>query len=121
MTRTCQCQQTRDTKYPERCLSTTTITIDSITRRPQERILESSMCLNITAAHLCKRLEGQTYQLTLLRAPRTLHQTALTDVEIIEVSTPHFNDRVRVEEKFGLDPKQYHGLPTTEENEIIVK
>tara|TARA_A100001388_G_scaffold276707_1_gene265236 strand:+ start:1873 stop:2310 length:438 start_codon:yes stop_codon:yes gene_type:complete len=52
----------------------------------------------------------------------SIHQeTALTDVEIIEVSTPHFNDRVRVEEKFGLDPKLFHGLPTTEENEIIAK
>ena len=52
----------------------------------------------------------------------SIHQeTALTDVELIEVSTPHFNDRVRVEEEFGLDPKQFNGLPSTEENEIITK
>ena len=52
----------------------------------------------------------------------SIHQeTAMTDVEILEVSTPHFNDRVRVEEKFGLDQKQFHGLPTTEEEDIITK
>ncbi len=52
----------------------------------------------------------------------SIHQeTALTDVELLEVSTPHFNDRVRVEEKFGLDPKLFNGLPSTEENEIITK
>ena len=32
--------------------------------------------------------------------PGVIHQEkALTDVEIIEASTPHFNDRVRVEKK----------------------
>ncbi len=52
----------------------------------------------------------------------SIHQeTALTDVELVEVSTPHFNDRVRVEEKFGLDPTRFNGLPSTEENEIITK
>ena len=51
-----------------------------------------------------------------------IHQeTALTDVELLEVSTPHFNDRVRVEEEFGLDPARFSGLPSTEENEIITK
>lgn len=52
----------------------------------------------------------------------SIHQeTALTDVEIIEVSTPHFNDRVRVEEQYGLNPNKYKGLPTTLEDEIITK
>ena len=41
--------------------------------------------------------------------------------KILEVSTPHFNDRVRVEKEFGLDPKKFNGLPSTEENEIITK
>jgi len=52
----------------------------------------------------------------------SIHQeTAISDVEIIEVSTPHFNDRVRVEEEFGLNPNDFQGLPTTAENEIITK
>ena len=52
----------------------------------------------------------------------SIHQeTALTDVELLEVSTPHFNDRVRVEEEFGLDPARFNGLPSTKENEIITK
>ena len=52
----------------------------------------------------------------------SIHQeTALTDVELLEVSTPHFNDRVRVEEEFGLDPTRFNGLPSTDENEIITK
>ena len=47
-----------------------------------------------------------------------IHQEeALTDVERIEVSTPHFNDRVRVEKKYGITTE--NGLPTTNENEII--
>ena len=51
-----------------------------------------------------------------------IHQeTALTDVEIIEVSTPHFNDRVRVEEQYGLNQIKSQGLPTTQEDEIITK
>ena len=50
----------------------------------------------------------------------SVHQeTAITDVELIEVSTPHFNDRVRVEKQFNLDPLKFNGLPTTEEDEII--
>ena len=35
----------------------------------------------------------------------SIHQeTALSDVELIEVSTPFFNDRVRVEENFWFKP-----------------
>jgi len=49
-----------------------------------------------------------------------VHQEeAITDVERIEVSTPHFNDRVRVESKYGID--DVVGLKTTNINEIIFK
>lgn len=48
-----------------------------------------------------------------------IHQEeALTDVERIEVSTPHFNDRVRVEADYGL--KSDDGLQTTKRSEIII-
>ena len=47
-----------------------------------------------------------------------IHQEeAITDVERIEVSTPHFNDRVRVENNYGLTSEG--GLPTTKKSEII--
>ena len=49
-----------------------------------------------------------------------IHQEeALTDCEIIEASTPHFNDRVRMEEKYGLGNPV--GLPTTFEQEIELR
>jgi mannose-6-phosphate isomerase len=49
--------------------------------------------------------------------PGLVHQEeALTDCEIIEASSPHFNDRVRVEEEYGFGIPQ--GLPTTTESEI---
>lgn len=49
-----------------------------------------------------------------------VHQEeAITDVERIEVSTPHFNDRVRVEAEFGIQDEE--GLPTTKLNEIQTK
>ena len=49
-----------------------------------------------------------------------IHQEiAITDVVRIEVSTPHFNDRVRVEEMFGVPNAT--GLPTTDESEIEIK
>ena len=52
--------------------------------------------------------------------PGAIHQEeAITDCIIIEASTPHFNDRVRVEEKFGF--KNEGGLPTTKINEILEK
>ena len=50
----------------------------------------------------------------------SVHQEeAITDVTLIEVSTPHFNDRVRVEEEFGFDVVP--GLPSTKESEIEEK
>ncbi len=49
--------------------------------------------------------------------PGTIHQEkALTNCEIIEASTPHFNDRVRVETKFKI--KNLSGLPTTKLKDI---
>ena len=46
-----------------------------------------------------------------------IHQEeAVSDVTLLEVSTPHFNDRVRVEEFFGQ--KCESGLPTTQYHEI---
>lgn len=52
--------------------------------------------------------------------PKLVHQEeALTDCLIIEASTPHFNDRVRVEHKYGLG--EPHGLPTTNEKEIEIR
>ncbi len=51
--------------------------------------------------------------------PGLVHQEeALTNCEIIEASSPHFNDRVRMEKKYGL---KFEGLPTTKKREIITK
>ncbi len=51
--------------------------------------------------------------------PKLIHQEeALTNCEIIEASSPHFNDRVRVEKKFKL---LMDGLPTTKKKDIIFK
>jgi len=52
--------------------------------------------------------------------PLLVHQEeAVTDCLILEASTPHFNDRVRVEEDYGLGGPV--GLPTTEEHEIELR
>ena len=49
--------------------------------------------------------------------PGAIHQEhAITDCQIIEASTPYFNDRVRVEKKFKL--KDEFGLRTTKASEI---
>jgi len=53
-------------------------------------------------------------------APGLVHQTeAITDVVYIEASTPHFNDRVRVEADYGLELEE--GLPSTSLDEVIEK
>ena len=53
-------------------------------------------------------------------APGLVHQTeAITDVVYIEASTPHFNDRVRVEAEYGLELEE--GLPSTSIEEVIEK
>ena len=52
--------------------------------------------------------------------PGLVHQEeALTDCVIIEASTPHFNDRVRVEETYGLGSSE--GLPTTQIEDIELR
>ena len=52
--------------------------------------------------------------------PGAVHQEeALTNCEIIEASSPHFNDRVRVEKEYGLNSKG--GLPSTTEDEVQFK
>lgn len=57
--------------------------------------------------------KGQSYHFP----PGAVHQEeALTNVKIIEASTPHFNDRVRVEEKYKIISKK--GLRSTKKKEI---
>ena len=52
--------------------------------------------------------------------PGLVHQEeAITDCEIIEASSPHFNDRVRMEEFYGLGAPT--GLPSTNVNQIETK
>ncbi len=52
--------------------------------------------------------------------PGAVHQEeALSNCIIIEASTPHFNDRVRVEKKYGIFYNK--GLPTTLKREITFK
>ena len=52
--------------------------------------------------------------------PGLVHQEeAITDCEIIEASSPHFNDRVRAEENYGFSSPK--GLPTTLETEIEIR
>ena len=52
--------------------------------------------------------------------PGAVHQEeAVTDCVVIEASTPHFNDRVRCEELYGISDKS--GLPTTHSQEIVEK
>ena len=49
-----------------------------------------------------------------------VHQEeAITDCIIIEASTPYFNDRVRVEENYGIKSKQ--GLPSTRKKDVKLK
>ena len=52
--------------------------------------------------------------------PGSVHQEeALSTCEIIEASTPHFNDRVRVEKKYGI--KFFSGLQSTKKKDVILK
>ena len=52
--------------------------------------------------------------------PKMVHQEkALSNCKIIEVSTPHFNDRVRVEKKFNI--RKSKGLKTTKLKDIIFR
>jgi len=52
--------------------------------------------------------------------PGSVHQEeALSDCIIIEASTPHFNDRVRVEKNYGIS--NFSGLPSTKRSQVILK
>ena len=53
--------------------------------------------------------------------PGAVHQAeAITDCAYIEVSTPHFNDRVHVESDYGIETEA-GGLPSTELSEVEVR
>ncbi len=53
--------------------------------------------------------------------PGAVHQAiAHTDLCYIEVSTPHFNDRVHVEKLYGIE-EEAGGLPSTELCEVEVR
>ena len=52
--------------------------------------------------------------------PGAVHQEeALTNCKILEASSPHFNDRVRVDESYGFSSK--FGLPSTKIKDVIKK
>lgn len=51
-------------------------------------------------------------------SPGLIHkETAITNCKILEASTPHFNDRVRVEKQFNRE--EVKGLPTTKSKDIL--
>jgi quercetin dioxygenase-like cupin family protein len=51
----------------------------------------------------------------------SVHQAeAVTACSYIEVSTPHFNDRVHVEDKYGIE-KEDGGLPSTTLEEVELR
>tara|TARA_Y100000768_G_C23990421_1_gene692134 strand:- start:8425 stop:8859 length:435 start_codon:yes stop_codon:yes gene_type:complete len=76
------------------------ITFDLGNKKLKSKILSSGDCFNFP--------------------PGFVHQEeAITSCEIIEASTPHFNDRVRVEEKYGL--RKHPGLRSTLKKDIIIK
>lgn len=53
--------------------------------------------------------------------PGAVHRvTAITDCVIFEASTPHFNDRVRVEEQYGETIPE-GGLPTTRMEDVEIR
>lgn len=53
-------------------------------------------------------------------SPGLVHQEeAITDCVILEASTPHFNDRVRMEESYALGAP--NGLPTTNIEDIEIR
>lgn len=48
-----------------------------------------------------------------------VHQAlAVTDCVYIEASTPHFNDRVHVEDRYGIE-KEAGGLPSTRLEDVV--
>jgi len=52
--------------------------------------------------------------------PGAIHQEeAITNCEILEASSPHFNDRVRIDSLYGFFTKS--GLPSTLRKSVIKK
>ena len=52
--------------------------------------------------------------------PGAIHQEeAITECEIIEASSPHFNDRVREEKLYGL--KEAKGLKSTSKGQVKIR
>ena len=53
--------------------------------------------------------------------PGSIHQEeAITDCVLIEASTPHANDRVRMEAAYGVDEPDDNPLPSTLPDEVIL-
>ena len=53
--------------------------------------------------------------------PGSVHQEeAITDCVLIEASTPHANDRVRMEAAYGVDAGDDNPLPSTLPDEVIL-
>ena len=53
--------------------------------------------------------------------PGAVHQAeALTHCSYVEVSSPHFNDRVHVESDYGIE-KEAGGLPSTELEDVELR
>jgi len=53
--------------------------------------------------------------------PGSVHQEeAITDCVLIEASTPHANDRVRMETVYGIDAGNDNPLPSTSPDEVIL-
>lgn len=53
--------------------------------------------------------------------PGSVHQEeAITDCVLIEASTPHANDRVRMEAVYGIDAGDDNPLPSTRPDEVIL-
>jgi mannose-6-phosphate isomerase-like protein (cupin superfamily) len=53
--------------------------------------------------------------------PGSVHQEeAITDCVLIEASTPHANDRVRMEDVYGIDAGDDNSLPSTCPDEVIL-
>ena len=52
--------------------------------------------------------------------PGSIHQEeAITNCKILEASSPHFNDRVRVDDIYGFSKEL--GLPSTKKKNVIKK
>jgi mannose-6-phosphate isomerase-like protein (cupin superfamily) len=83
-------------------------------------LLEGQMIIRIvdSCGNLAERTVGPGTVFHF--SPGVIHQTeAVTRVVYLEASTPHFNDRVRVEKKLGLQEES--GLPSTTIDEVELR